>query len=101
MLALLAVTKTGLRKDEIREILEVNVDLVDKTLQVFSFCLVCHNGLYRMNNEVYKRTVSEVYLKEEMFRNEIHLSIETVLHKNKGFYQSVRLIDEVAYHIFK
>ncbi len=70
-------------------------------LKLFSFALLEYKQQYRINNEVYKRTIEKMYLQEELFKNEIHSSIVTILSKIKHFNSNARLIDEVTYNIYK
>ncbi len=98
---ILAMSKTGIKKEELRECLEVKADIIEVFLKLFSFALLEYKQQYRINNEVYKRTIEKMYLQEELFKNEIHSSIVTILSKIKHFNSNARLIDEVTYNIYK
>ena len=98
---ILAITKTGLRKDELKDCLEVKIETIEVYLKLFSFALLEFKSQFKFNNEAYKLTVEKLYMQEELFRNEIHSSIFTILLKTKHFNSNIRLIDEVSYNIYK
>ena len=97
----MALSKTGLRKDELKDCLEVKIETIELYIKIFHFALLEHKNLCRVNNEQYKQTIEKYYLQEELFKNEIHSSIVTILSKTKHFNSNARLIDEVTYNIFK
>lgn len=98
---ILALSKFGLKREELRECLEVKFDTIDLFIKIFYFALLEHRNLLKINNETFKRTIEKVYLQEELFKNEIHSSIVTILSKTKHFNSNARLIEEVCYNIYK
>lgn len=98
---MMALSKTGLKKEELIDVLESSYRVINVLMDIFKFCLLEHKNLYRVNNECYKRVIHELYLQEELKKNEIHSSIVTNLSKHKGFASNSRLIEEVTYNIYQ
>lgn len=59
---MLAVSKTGLKKEELKECLELKIDVIEMYMKIFQFALLEHKHLFRFNNESYKKIVEKLYL---------------------------------------
>ena len=98
---ILTLAKFGMRREELRDCLEVKHEIIDLYLRIFSFSMLEYRCLLKVNNEQFKKAIEKMYLQEEMFKNEIHSSIVTILSKTKHFNSNARLVEEVTYNIYK
>lgn len=59
---IMALSKTGLKKEELKDCLEVKIDLIELFLKIFGFSLLEYKHQFRINNESYKKTIEKFYL---------------------------------------
>ena len=90
-----------MKREELRECLEVKHEIIDLFMKIFNFSILEHKSLFKVNNESFKKAIEKMYLQEELFKNEIHSSIVTILSKTKHFNSNARLVEEVTYNIYK
>lgn len=48
---ILAVSKAGLKREELKDCLEVKIETVEVFLKIFNFSLLEHRSQFRINNE--------------------------------------------------
>jgi len=59
---IIALSKTGLKKEELKDCLEVKIETIELFLKIFNFVLLENKQLYRINNECFKKTIEKLYL---------------------------------------
>lgn len=59
---ILALSKSGLKKEELKDCLEIKMEMIELYIKLFKFSLLEHKSLYRSNNEIYIKTIEKVYL---------------------------------------
>lgn len=96
LMCLFTLTQKGLTEAEMFTVTDVTIEEWNKFVAVFKTFLMKFSNMWKINNEVFKKTVVSMYLTDHQYRVKIHNMIADSLEKVPN---SIRKLEEQTYHL--
>ena len=96
-LVCLTITDKGLTLTEILQFTSLTMSEWNSILAIFRTYLMKYKGLYKINNESFKKTINTKYVHNTKEIQKYHEELGEVLSKSSN---SIRKLEEQTYHLF-
>ena len=97
VMALLTLTQKGLTTAEIFAAADITIEDWNKIVAVFKNFLMKYQGLWKINNETFKKSVTTSCSLNQDYQRRLHLETAEVLNKTPN---SIRKLEEQTYHLY-
>ncbi len=96
-LSILTITEKGLAVAEIFQITQLSLTEWNHLIAILKTYLMKYRGLWKINNEPFKKAISFKYLQNNSYVTKLHAEIAEVLQRTPN---SIRKLEEQTFHLF-